>query len=1276
MKKWLIITGSIILATLVLVSVAWLWLTRSESGARFALARVAGAVEQLEYDRLSGGFASGLSLDGVEFAQAGSRVTAAHLELAVRVELLAGPQVVVDYLRVREIDIHLPPPGPEGELRAEPFDLSRLASPVTVEVREVDVSDLTIHSGSQPQIIERIELAGRYGRHLVLDRLEVTAAAWQASASGQWALARAGSGRLQVAAETGLDADTSQSARLEISGRLDALDIEMTASGPARLAGQGRVRGLPGSPRLEASLNGAISGWPGVPVAIENLELTASGQPDDWQARTSARVSGPDLPPGAWALALSGSRSALRIDELETDILDGRITGSGSLDWSESAPLSRARIEFADLDLTALYPDWPNQGRLGGELVASSAGGAISIETLEVHARPGKLDITGSGQIDPAADALDVTLQWQHFAWPPVSDDSVPLVASESGELRLAGRISDWRLELEALITSPEMPDAHVEARATGSRQAADIERLDVDAGEDGSLAITGQITWAPTLGADIELLAEHFNPGLVVAELSGQIDAQAHIGFAKDRHWRVNIELDSLGGRLRGQPLAGSGRLAVRDERPQDGELELALGDNRISLGSGDGQVWQVTLDALALEQLWPGLEGQARLAGEVRPEAGTLSLDGQISEAGWQAYFLQRAELVLRGSWLDEPEIDLSLTAEQLDLRPWDRVESLELTLKGGCQSHRLNLATGGSRGQIDVRATGELAGCLDGAPEWRGQLVRFYLGDTAAGDWRLTEPLPIAVSAGTIDAGPGCLTTAADTPARLCLDSLVIDDNSRLTARVASVPMDLLLLPMDPLFSLTTPLSGQIEAGWDSAGLTALEGHLEWDSGALRARGDDTDLLSIDVIRLDFQPDSEQALDVLLHAQLEGNTEINGRARLASLRDLTDARIDGEARIDLPDVAAFGHLVPRLDKISGRASGRIEAAGPLTRPSISGRLTLEDGRIAYAPLGLDVHAIALELSGSSEQAHLSGRAEAGDGHLTLEANAGLGNEGWQLDGHLDGEQFAFAGADWLRLTASPNVRVQAWPDRVAIDGDIHIDRLRGGLPPGTAERIEPSPDIEVIGEEDENGASANADRRQLNGRLAIDLGKDARLTVAGLDTELAGGLELHWSGPPRPQGRGTIRLPEGSYREYGQTLEIADGEIIFTGHPIDDPRLDIRAVRDIFGDSRVRAAGVHITGSARRPHIEIYTDPPTSQEKALAYVVTGSDFDHVGGQGMLNVGFYLLPRLFVSYGLGLFETGNVLSGRYEFSPHWGVRVVSGERDTGVDLSYTVDN
>ena len=433
----------------------------------------------------------------------------------------------------------------------------------------------------------------------------------------------------------------------------------------------------------------------------------------------------------------------------------------------------------------------------------------------------------------------------------------------------------------------------------------------------------------------------------------------------------------------------------------------------------------------------------------------------------------------------------------------------------------------------------------------------------------------------------------------------------------------------------------------------------------------------MLAVDSVRVDLAPGGDRALNVSLNARLEGDTEINGQARLADLRQPADTTLEGEARLDLPEISAFAHLVPNVDRIAGSAIGRVEITGPVTGPTFSGRLAIDNGEVVHAPLGLDVRAIALELSGSSDRAALRGRAESGEGELRLDGQARLLDDGWRLESRLEGDRFAFAGADWLELTASPQVSLTAQPERVHIDGDIRIDRLRGGLPPGAAERVAPSPDVEVVGEETEEAKANGANRRRsIEGRLGIDLGDDASLATEGFQTQLAGQLELLWNGPPRPQGRGTLRLPEGAYRAYGQNLEISDGEVIFSGQPIDDPRLDIRAVREIFGDPKVETAGVHIGGSARRPEIDLYTDPPTSDEKALAYVVTGSDFDHAGGQGALSVGFYLLPKLFVSYGVGLFESGNVLSGRYEFSRRWGVRVVSGERDTGVDLSYTISN
>lgn len=1284
MKKWLIAAGLLLLALLLIVSSTWLWLTRSTSGARFALARAASALEQLDYGRLSGSLVNGLVMEDLQLEQAGHQVQARRLEVAARVQARRRPVVVVEYLRLQDLELtpaseSAPPPADDSSA----FALGQLSTPVDIELYALEIDGLRIHVDEPPLQIDRIELAGGWGEQARIDRLDVRSQALgvQARASGAWALRDNGSGQLLLETGLMLDEQLQQDARLELSGPLDALRLELSTSGPAELQASGRLRQLLTAPQLDINLQGRFAGWPELPVALEELKLTLQGEPDRWHATSSGRIEGASLPSGRWDMSLAGDRTTLEIERLDGQVLGGSLHGQGRLDWSQDAPAASARVGFDALDLSSLYPDWPDQGRLAGSVQARSEAGAILIETLQLQARPGTLDVRGQGRIDPNEDQLEIELDWTDFSWPPVSADQQPLIYSESGALQLDGRLSAWRMQLRALIATPDLPQGLLEARATGSMEEAEIESLALTVHEDGQLRAHGQLRWEPTLRTRLALEARALNPGWFLPELPGQIHGQARLELEQNQdqgnNWSGQLKLDHLDGQLREQALSGQGRLALQQGRLDTSRLELALGRNQLQLQARDDQRFELQLQAAAMDQLWPGLSGQAQLQAALDLDQGRAQLDGQLGDLVWHDLKLAEADVDLQLNWQEasQPAIVLTLVSGALVMAGEELLQGAQLELDGNCDSHRLDLVLDSDRGQADLQAQGQLPGCLEEPYNWQGQLETLALSETAAGDWQLQAPAAIRLEGEHLALGKLCLGSRISEDARLCVNEVDAGAHGRAVAQLQDVPADLFLLPLDPLFSLTPTISGQLEAGWDAAGLSMLEGHVEWSSGALLSPEDETELLHIDHLRIDIEPLSNRGLRIDLDALIETVTEITGRVELVNLHDLGDSRLEGRARINLPDIAAFGHLAPELDRISGQLHGELDLAGPITRPAWQGHLTLTDGQILHAPLGLDVHEIRVRLDGSDEQARLEGHARSGEGELKLAAEGSMGEAGWLFSGRMDGQRFAFAQADWLQLSASPAIALALEPEGMRIDGDIHIDQLRGGLPPGSGERIPAAPDVEILG--DPNHQVENSDTgTALNGRLGIDLGTDASLAALGLGTQLAGQLELRWHGPPKPEARGTLLLPEGSYHAYGQLLEISDGEILFSGRAIDDPRLDIRARREIFGDVGVQHAGVHIGGSARHPEIRLFTDPPSSEEKALAYVLTGSDFDHASGQGALNVGFYILPRLLVSYGVGLFETGNVLSGRYELSPRWGIRAVSGERDTGVDLSYTVNN
>jgi translocation and assembly module TamB len=180
--------------------------------------------------------------------------------------------------------------------------------------------------------------------------------------------------------------------------------------------------------------------------------------------------------------------------------------------------------------------------------------------------------------------------------------------------------------------------------------------------------------------------------------------------------------------------------------------------------------------------------------------------------------------------------------------------------------------------------------------------------------------------------------------------------------------------------------------------------------------------------------------------------------------------------------------------------------------------------------------------------------------------------------------------------------------------------------------------------------------------------------RLQLERARALLGGTAIFSWDGQPLPVASGGFNLT-GEINAYGQLLKVTEGRVNFGNRPADNPFLTIRAEREIFGNSQIRRAGVLVTGTLKRPVLETYTDPMTTRERALALLVTGNDFDYEQGVGAVEVGMYVAPKLFISYGVGLFDDQNVISARYDLGRGFGVKATSGQRETGVDISYTVD-
>jgi translocation and assembly module TamB len=118
-----------------------------------------------------------------------------------------------------------------------------------------------------------------------------------------------------------------------------------------------------------------------------------------------------------------------------------------------------------------------------------------------------------------------------------------------------------------------------------------------------------------------------------------------------------------------------------------------------------------------------------------------------------------------------------------------------------------------------------------------------------------------------------------------------------------------------------------------------------------------------------------------------------------------------------------------------------------------------------------------------------------------------------------------------------------------------------------------------------------------------ITLDMGNDFRVRGKGIDTGVGGTLTLAGDSLAAPRLIGTVSTVGGTYRAYGQRLNIEQGVLRFTG-PLDNPALDILAIRP----NLTQRVGVQILGTALLPQVRLYSQPELPDAEKLSWLVVG--------------------------------------------------------------------
>ena len=1033
---------------------------------------------------------------------------------------------------------------------------------------------------------------------------------------------------------------------LDLSAQLRPLVAWPLGTLAARTAGLDLAALLPGAPQTQLNgtadirssardapitatlaLDNASPGrWNEGRLPVRRLELEVSGQP---QTRNRVEVTrfevwladAPRGSAGRWSGRATWLDHGLDIDTRLVDVNPQRLDGRAA-NMSLSGPLTAQLMGLPSTDpaaQTAPPPrqlDWrlDLQGRLATSpqpvhLALKGSANAQGLQLRDVRASSG-----------PATAALQFNLQraargaWQLQSSGQLTDfDPLPWWPGEPGTAWRKGphRLSgDWQVDLRlpaaATGLTPLARAQAVDGRGTLRVQRSVLAGVPLQAeltlGRAPPLPLAGTVNNAGT-PAGVVLHAELLLGGNQIV-----VDAQGNpAGTGNGDRWQAQIRADKLANLA---PLAALSP-ALAATLPRNGSAQgslMAEGRWPNMRTSGDLTVQQLQVGALSVAT------GQARwqLQGDA---ARTLSLQVDLSgvQLGRQRAGQLRADL---SGTLADHLIELSATSPAA---PSDLAgQLLGLPVQSGTQAQ--------------LKARGAWLGEPGGGGRWRARIDRLALGGwdgkaaagTVTAAWAEARELQAELEFDN----QGELVSLRAEPGRLRLaDSAVL--------RWAAVSADLrgeqaqLELRADVDAFAAAPLLARLQPGAGWSGDLRLRARLDikarqrFDADVVFERVDgDLHLSSGEGVQLLGLTELTLLLTAhdglwSLNQSFSGRTlgEIRGslRARTAPERrwPSPDAPIEGSIQARVTDIGIWNNWVPPGWRLAGELRTTAAVSGRFGEPQYTGEITGTGLAVRNLLQGVNVSdgQVRIRLDGDVAQVERF-TLRGGDGRLTITGGATLGAKP-SARLQAKAERFRVLGRVDRLLIASGQAELSLQADALKLDGAVKIDEGLVDASNTEAPTLDDDVSVRKAGADTPDPAAQGAPRarRNINIGLDVDLGDKVQVRGRGLDTTLAGKLRV-----TTPGGQlavtGTVNTERGTYKAYGQNLEIERGILAFSG-AVNNPRLDVLALRPNT-DNRV---GVAITGNVLTPRIRLYSEPEMSDTDKLSWLLLGRAPDGLG-------------------------------------------------------------
>jgi translocation and assembly module TamB len=881
----------------------------------------------------------------------------------------------------------------------------------------------------------------------------------------------------------------------------------------------------------------------------------------------------------------------------------------------------------ADLDgmLISNYPGYKpitTKLKLAGDLKKQ-----ISL-SLNVN-DPFKASLTATIKQALQQGPINVNGHWENLLIPFGNSNTI---SSTSGQIKITGTLKNYHLNIDTNIAGKNIPTGQWRIYGDGNLKDINLNKIIINT-LNGQISGNVKLGWDPNLNWQGLIYVRLINPGLKWKGWAGNVNFNLQSnGWSDPQNPQFYVHINNIFGKLHQHALGGHFECEFKNKKLNIPQSQLTIGSDFLKIYGQLSNIWNLhwSLNIPNIAEILPNATGRISSKGQITGDSSKPNIQGNLTaqRLNLNKFSLQSLNATVNANLAAPDNTKVTFYGENLRYQK-NNIKKLNLSLTGGAKSHRLHANIQTPKSNFKFNLSGQY---LNNA--WNEQLHDLDLQSNTLPHWHLKEPVPMTITNEATTVSPFCLISSSG---QICGQLNVAsseDWNATLTSK--SVPAGIFATFLPQEISLKTNIDTNIN-------LTKKDNKITGSVSLQTTAGQLIDTKN-PFNTIQFAP--SQLTATFDKKGLTSNLTINtNKAKPVNITftlpeyfgdhlPKNSQKIKGNASINFNTLDLLTSFIPQINQIRGQFKLNTDITGTWGTPQLIGNMSIENGQAEIDSLKITLKNINLSANANkNNKIKINGSIQSNEGQININGTSSFNHGSFPTDLTITGTNLRVINTDEYSINVSPNLKINYVQPKLTISGKINIPKAIISPQDFTSTTTLPSNVIIVSGSKD------SYKKNLLEPYLNVDIipGENVHISAFGLSAKLGGQLTINSSPSNLTTGTGTLNVLDGKYQAYGQKLIIDNGTLSFVGGPIDNPQLNIRAIKRIrqatrpvssaattpgaimsaAGDLQHLIVGIQITGSAEQPDVKLFSEPAgISDTNILSYLVLGSPSGETSG------------------------------------------------------------